>query len=278
MSRKALLVLLLFLLAVLFGGYTIISSYFGKQVSGLKVLTSHPASVFLNDKLVGKTPYEAKHPAGEYTVKLIPDESADTLSSWQGRVKLSPSLLTYIKRDFGPSELTSAGEILTLERISGSENQLVVLSSPDAATVIFDGQVKGTTPVTLRDVVSGEHDVALTSAGFTDRTVRVQATPGYKLTVSFQLSLLSPQPSSATPSATDGTPPVSSGKPQVLIKDTPTGFLRVRTEPSTSASESGRVQPGEKFPFLDERSGWFQIEYEAGKSGWISGRYAQKTE
>ena len=64
----------------------------------------------------------------------------------------------------------------------------------------------------------------------------------------------------------------------VLIKETPTGWLRVRGEPSTVGAEVGRVNPGEKYTLLEEKDGWFQIEYEEGKNGWISGQYAEKTE
>ncbi len=66
-------------------------------------------------------------------------------------------------------------------------------------------------------------------------------------------------------------------KPYIEILDTPTGFLRVRSEPSTTASESGRVNPKEKYPLLDEKSGWYKIKLSTGE-GWISGRYAQKFE
>jgi uncharacterized protein YgiM (DUF1202 family) len=67
-------------------------------------------------------------------------------------------------------------------------------------------------------------------------------------------------------------------KPYVVIKDTPTGFLRVRIEPSTSASESGRVKPGEKYSIVDEKSGWYEIKFDGVNNGWISGQYTSKVE
>ena len=66
----------------------------------------------------------------------------------------------------------------------------------------------------------------------------------------------------------------------VEILETSTGFLRVRREPSTLGEEIGRVEPGEKYPLIqtDEKTGWFEIEYEEGKEGWISNQYARKIE
>jgi N-acetylmuramoyl-L-alanine amidase len=62
----------------------------------------------------------------------------------------------------------------------------------------------------------------------------------------------------------------------VVIKNTPTGWLRVRMEPSLSATEAAKVKPGEKYTLLDEKNGWYKISYKEGEEGWISGRYAKK--
>jgi len=61
---------------------------------------------------------------------------------------------------------------------------------------------------------------------------------------------------------------------------TPTGFLRVRSEPSTAGEEVAQVDPGDRFPYLetDEDTGWFKIEYEDGEEGWVSNQYAKKVE
>jgi len=44
------------------------------------------------------------------------------------------------------------------------------------------------------------------------------------------------------------------------------------------ATEAAKVNPGETYPFLDEKEGWFKIEYDKDKEGWISGKYAEKVE
>lgn len=62
----------------------------------------------------------------------------------------------------------------------------------------------------------------------------------------------------------------------VEISDTSVGFLRVRSGPSTGSSEVARVNPGQKFAVSEEKNGWYKIEYEGGKSGWVSGSFTRK--
>ena len=63
---------------------------------------------------------------------------------------------------------------------------------------------------------------------------------------------------------------------KVTILDTPTGWLRVRSEPSTAGTEVAKVDPGKEFPFLEEDGEWYKIEYASGQIGWISSEYASK--
>lgn len=63
-------------------------------------------------------------------------------------------------------------------------------------------------------------------------------------------------------------------KPATLtIKETPTGWLRVRSAPS--GEEVGKVAPGETYNLISEDSGWYQIEYNSSESAWISADYAE---
>jgi len=62
---------------------------------------------------------------------------------------------------------------------------------------------------------------------------------------------------------------------EVIIKETPTGWLRVRKAPG--GQEIGKVYPGEKYLFSSQDSGWYQIEFE-GEEAWISGTYAEISE
>ncbi|MBI4990521.1 SH3 domain-containing protein [Candidatus Gottesmanbacteria bacterium] len=276
MKKRAILVVIVLVVIIGYSAYTFIFAR-TPDISGLKINATPPADIFLNDKLVGKTPYDDKYRTGEYVLKLIPQDSTASSSAWQGKIKLNPNVLTFVNRDLGPSELTSSGEILTLEKISQNEAQLNVFSIPDAAIVLLDGVERGVSPLFSGDLTPGEHDVAVVSPGYVGRTVRVQLTTGYKLIINFQLALSKKEEAivgeaTPTPSLTS---PVAQGKPYVLIKETETGFLRVRSSPSKSATETAQVKPGDKYPFLDEQEGWYKISYD-GKEGWISNRYAEK--
>jgi uncharacterized protein YgiM (DUF1202 family) len=69
---------------------------------------------------------------------------------------------------------------------------------------------------------------------------------------------------------------VSPTLPKVVIIDTPTGFLRVRSASSTASLEINRAIPGETYEMITETNGWFEIKLKDGKTGWISGQYAKK--
>lgn len=58
---------------------------------------------------------------------------------------------------------------------------------------------------------------------------------------------------------------------EVLINETPTGWLRVRNTPS--GSEIARVNPGESFKVVETKGKWLLIEYQENKTGWISSEY-----
>lgn len=62
----------------------------------------------------------------------------------------------------------------------------------------------------------------------------------------------------------------------VVVKNTPTGWLRVRSGPGTNFKEIDRVSPKESFPLLEESGNWYKIEIEGRINGWISVQYANK--
>ena len=303
-------------LILLIGGFLVVRSRMNKggAEAVLKVTSTPTATVFLDDKKIGSTPLEEKVDAGEFKLKLISESSTENSVSWEETISLSANLLTYVNRELGASELESAGEVLTLEKISADGAQVAVLSTPDGATVSLDGQSKGTTPTIIEGIEVGSFDLKVETPGYKPRSVKIKTSKGYKLTAAFQLaasdmpansptpssspsptstSSVRPSPRATTPSATARTSPRPSPrtsptasavksspppKPYVEILDTPVGFLRVRKEPSTSSDELARVNPGEFYSLLDEESGWYKIEYEDAKEGWVSSQYAEKSE
>lgn len=298
---------LLLLIAAIVGGVSV----FGNRSAGrgeLRVDSQPVASIFLDNKHIGRSPYKDKVAVGEYTIKLVPESTVGAPASWQGKITVGTNLLTYVNGVLSDSELTSAVDVLWLEKISSKNSEVSVTTSPDGASALIDNETKGLTPITISDLVPGDHTLTINSPGFVSRTLKVKTTAGYRLIASIKLALSgepTPTPTEeATPSPTltqkvtpipkgTGTPKptptktaTSSGtlqdppKPFAIIKDTPTGFLRVREKPSTAtdSAELSRVNPSEKYHIYDEQSGWYQIQYSGTSKGWISGQYAEKVE
>lgn len=308
MQRKFLFIIgivgLIILIVVLFR-YVILGRSARQGV--LKVSSNTAARVLLDNRDIGKTPLEQKVNVGEYDIRLIPESSSTPLSSWQGRVTIGGNTLTYVNRDLAESELTSAGDQLWLEKITNNKAELSILSTPDGANVLVNDQSRGVTPLALTDIAEGDHTVVVNSPGFDPRTIKVKLTAGYRAIVSLSLALspsqiaqptlftaLDTTPSamlsvqtSITPSSKPSptaivvkpspTQAVSSGAKEIRILETPTGFLRVRKEPSTASEELGRVLPGEEFTVLKEQGTWYQIPFKDNQ-GWISAQYAEKVE
>lgn len=306
MKRKILF--LVGIVVLLIVGFAIVKFIGGTgQKQGELRVDSQPAvSVFLDNKHIGRSPYKDKVTVGEYTIKLVPDSGVSAPASWQGKITIGANLLTYVNSSLSDSELTTAVDLLWLEKISSKKSEISITTNPDGATVFVDNETKGVTPITVSDMTAGDHTLTINSPGFVSRTLKVKTTAGYKLISSIKLALsgepiptptleatpspaltgkLTPTPKgTGTPKPTPTQTATSSGtlkdpvKPFVIIKDTPTGFLRVRMEPSTSATEAARVNPGDKFHMEDEKSGWYEIFYDGKNSGWISGQYAEKVE
>jgi hypothetical protein len=302
-STKSKFILLLFLCALFlaFVASRILALNNQDVYGRLKVVSSPGAGVFIDGIAVGKTPYENKQKAGEYTLKLIPEGNEPNISSWQGKIKVYKNSLTYVNRELGPSDISSAGEVLTISKMEKNpENpnfgEIYVETEPSGAIVYLDNDDKATAPFIIERVLKGDHELSVFMPGFLRRTQKISVKEGYRINASFKLALdpnaqknLTGTPSaalSATPSATlSGTPsPTQSASGSgtlkgatVTIDETPTGYLRVRSFPSTQAEEILRVNPGETYPLLDEQPGWYKIKVQ-DKEGWISSDYSTKKE
>ncbi len=259
-------------------------SYFQskKPNAGLRVESTPTSLVYVDNVQLGQAPLEKIFMPGEITLKLIPTSTSLSLTSYQTKVRLTANTYTVVKRDFSGSDLTSSGEVVNLEPQSLPAGRrvaslAVITSSPDSASVTLDGQPQGFSPLLIPSIPAGDHQINVSAPGFTTRTVSAKAVLGYKLNVNVKLASLSTPSPSPTP---EGTASATLKKPYVEIKDTPTGFLRVRQEPNTGAKEIGRVKPGEKYPLLEKIPSWYRIKVDlnATSSGWISAQYADKFE
>ena len=111
------------------------------------------------------------------------------------------------------------------------------------------------------------------------------AVPGYRVNAYMKLAVDPVQSPSfkivdtikdATPSS--NTTSTTSGGQTIIVRGTPEGTLNVREDASVTASKSATVNEGDKFTVIEEKSGWYKIEYITGKQGWVSGEYTKKQE
>ncbi len=276
-----------------------------KNPAALQISTTPKAIVFIDGTQVGTTPFlDDKIEPGEHQVKLVPETTDENLVTWEGRVDLTQGIMVVINRVLGTKESDSSGEILTLEKISSRDkSSLAVVSMPDQAVVKIDGEPKGFAPILIEDLTPNDYQVVVSSPGYQEKTISAKTIAGYKLIANVQLAKEIEGIEEATPSAEEEeneeseettptpeakatpTPKVKTSptpepeKPYVRIKDTSTGWLRVREGPSTGDTELAKVEPDETFPYLGETTnGWHKIEYEKDKEGWISGVYAELVE
>lgn len=70
---------------------------------------------------------------------------------------------------------------------------------------------------------------------------------------------------------------VSLGK-QAKILSTPTGWLRVRSEPSLDGAEITKIDAGGTYPVLEEQSSWTKIRVSDTSEGWVSSDYVELVE
>lgn len=251
---------------------------FKPKPAGIYVSTQPQANVYINGELSGVTPFQKTINASTINLRLVPVGN-QSLFPFETKITLVGGIQTLVRREFGSTDDNSSGDIISFEYQGGQEASLVVVSTPDNAQVSLDGVPTGFTPYKISSITQGDHQVSIKAKGYIDRSVTVSTKPGYRLTLFAKLSK-NPNGNSAVASPT----PSPSPSNFVMILTTPTGYLRVRTEPGTKGEEIGQVKPGEKFPYLgtDSDTGWIKIQFEEvqaglpnGISGWISNQYAK---
>jgi uncharacterized protein YgiM (DUF1202 family) len=274
MKKLRIGIILIVLGIIIVGVALFLLGFLKPESAGLLIESVPAATVFIDGEQVGRTTYEATRKPGEIVIKLIPQSLDEVLVPFETKVTLTSGIKTVIKREFGDSEETSSGEILSFEKIGGDSSSLAIVSVPNAAQVFIDGASRGFAPYKTSSITPGEHKVVVSAPGYSERALSIKTVEGFKLTVVVKLApngeeILEEEEEIEEPKQVE-----------VEIISTPTGFLRVRSEPSTLGEEVGRVEPGERYPYLDEDedTDWLKIEYEEGKEGWVSGQYAKKVE
>lgn len=273
--KKVFLFILPFFIAFLVFGIFVFFLNKNNNKGALQVTSGLVVSnVYINGKLMGQTPFckcppKDMLPVGEYTIRLVPQVQGFT--PFEEKVTVSNAVLTAVDRTFGAAG-TSEGVVISLLPLSNKAGvELLVVSLPDKADVYVDKNKKGATPLLLKDITDSDHEIRLAKDGYAEKSVRIKTVRGYKLSATVYLGVnMIPTSSLSAPLASP-----SAILTKVTILTTPTGFLRVRKEPSADATQIAQVKPGEEYEVLEEKEGWYLIKLTDG-SGWISSEYATK--
>jgi len=262
-------ILILLLASVFLSGCSL-----SPKKSGLEIISYPTAKVYVNGKELGSTPYKNLNlKPGDNEVKLV----AGT-REWKKTIELQNNINTVINWQFGDDDNGSSGYILYLEKTGDKKASLLVNATPNKTTIKIDGEVKGLSPLKVSELNSGDRQLTISYVGYKDINVFMKAISGYQLVVNAKLA---EEKNKVEPIAEPKNEAVNSGLSvdqgqKVTIKETETGWLKVRELNSSSSKEIARVKPGEIYTFLEEKTEWYKIDLGNGLNGWISASYASK--
>ncbi len=255
MKKKRIYIFVFVVLVVGFIIYLLVNGFGKPKLASIEVDSNSKLHVFIDGKDVGEAPY-----TGIYEPKVVTVKIGD----FETRVKLVTQVKTIIRRGDGD------GEVVSFEKIVGSDAVLAVVTDPNVAQVKVDNEVRGETPVNVT-LTSGTHQLEVSANGYNLVKLPVNLVGGYKLTAVVDLSPIVVKP---TPKPEET--PNELNQAMVEILATPNGFLRVRSDPNIASSEIAQVHEGEKYRLIktDTKSGWYDIQLTASVSGWVSNVYA----
>lgn len=275
--KKIIFVILCFLIALLI--FVLIVFLLGKrpEKGALQITSSPNSKVYINDKLIGQTPLcqcegNKMLGVGDYTIRLVP--ISGNFEPFQRRITITSKVLTVVDRTFSQTALSQASIISLTEIADKTDAQISVISFPSNSGVYLDSNLVGQTPTLLKNITESDHEIKVTRDGYKDKVIRIRTVLGYRLDALIYLGI---DPNIATASAIlISSPSAAVSKPTVVILDTPTGFLRVRSTASLGGAEVAQVKPGETYDLVSEQTSWYEIKLKNGNTGWISSQYAKK--
>ena len=242
--------------------------------SGIEIVSTPIAKVYLDEKEAGMTPYKNNSLLpGEINLRLLTSEGIE----WKKRIKMFNGINTAVNWKLANEEDKSGGYVLYFEK-TGDKNKagLMVNASPDQSVVYIDGEIKGFTPMRLDSIGEGDREITVSFPGKRNTNIIVKAMNGFLLVLDTTLPEEKPL---VTPTKEPvAQPTVLISQQKVMIKETETGWLRVRESANNASAEIGRVIPLSIYTVIQETAGWYKIDLGNGKVGWISSKYAEKVE
>jgi uncharacterized protein YgiM (DUF1202 family) len=123
----------------------------------------------------------------------------------------------------------------------------------------------------ITNVGEGDKRLVVSYPGYKSISSFVKLINGYQLVAEVDLTKEEDKAPMVEPTPTLAIKTVS-----VKIKQTETGWLRVRSQPNASGTEIMRVNAGETYSLVEEKTEWYKINLGNNNSGWISTKYAEK--
>ncbi|MFZ2663842.1 MAG: PEGA domain-containing protein [Patescibacteria group bacterium] len=208
-------------LVVFFGGEVIkyLGGFGGKAGLTVEVVNGE-ATVLVNNKEVGKTPFESKSiKSGTNTVTV-----KSSSQQYQTTIKFLPSKKGQafgvgIVRDLGVSDVFSSGQEFWFDKDNPNDT-LRIVSDPSGAAVSIDGTEIGKTPFSSSSIAAGDYELKISLSGYETQTARVNIQKGYTLNGSIKLF---PYPVSSNVKAFEGSAGLydASSDNTALTSDTP---------------------------------------------------------
>jgi len=237
----------------------------GVDRSGVEIISKPTAKVYLDGKESGMTPYKNNSlKPGEIEIKLDDGNG----NYWERTIKLENNVTTVI--NWGFTEDKNSGYILSMEK-TGENGSILVNSSPGGAMIYIDGELKNNSPIKVEKVGEGDRKLSISYPGYKSINLIMKVIKGYQLIIDAKLEK---ETATNTTDQISPTPTEELG-PKIRIKETGTGWLRVREEANNSAPEVGRVKPGEVYEYMSSDTEWYLIKFQ-DKTGWVSAKYVEK--
>ncbi|MDD4135615.1 MAG: PEGA domain-containing protein [Candidatus Shapirobacteria bacterium] len=261
--------LILVLASIFLGGCSL-----SPKKSGIEIISYPTAKVFINNKEMGSTPYKNLDlKPGDNEIKLV-----SGTREWKKTIELQNNINTVIDWQLSDDSSGDSGYILYLEKTGDKKPSLLVNTNPNKTTVKIDGEVKGISPIKINGLGEGDRQLVVSFPGYKDVNIFMKAIAGYQLVVNAQLAkekndigqIIEP-PTEATNSSLN-----LDQDQKIIIKETETGWLKVRESSSSSSKEITKVNPGESYVLLEEGIDWYKIDLGSSGNGWISATYASK--
>lgn len=144
------------------------------------------ATVLINDKEVGTTPYEStKIKPGENKIALKTDtQTYETNINFISNSK-DTIYNVGIFRDLGISSIFSSGQEFWYEKANG--NTIKIISNPSGASVYIDGIEIGKTPYSSNTLSPGSYDLEISYAGYETQKARINIEKDHTLNINFKL-------------------------------------------------------------------------------------------